>query len=228
MFTYQYTWCLFVWASTYYGGNILEEDRTFILSSSLAPSPSLTSFPCLTSSSYFSLRRRYSSAVLAIRGVGVEPNSKDKSVVFLNVFLFHGRAWWKRITSWTCGSVTASRELPPAILPRYHMDRSLKLLSWKRYNTICVQYSKKRIFADQVWRSHPHAPFFCRILYIVKKGYSFPVTSRENDNLTLPGRELLNYSRTGRVWLVTSQPEPGKTLAFFTVYCVPVKGIECR
>ncbi len=33
--------------------------------------------------------------------------------------------------------------------------------------------------------------------------------------LTLPGRELLNYSRPGRFWLVTSRLGTGKTITFF-------------
>ncbi len=38
-----------------------------------------------------------------------------------------------------------------------------------------------------------------------KKGYSeFPFPSRDVTNQTLPGRESFNYSRPGRVWLVTS------------------------
>jgi hypothetical protein len=48
-------------------------------------------------------------------------------------------------------------------------------------------------------------------VYTVKKGYCF---SRDVTNQTLPGRELLNYSRLGRVWLVTSRLETGKTINF--------------
>ncbi len=48
----------------------------------------------------------------------------------------------------------------------------------------------------------------------------FPVPSRDVTNQTLPSRELLIYSRSGRVWLVTSLPGTGKTITFFTVYTV--------
>jgi hypothetical protein len=48
----------------------------------------------------------------------------------------------------------------------------------------------------------------------------FPVPSRDVTlaNKTLPDRELLNYSRTERVWFVTSRLGTGKTINFFTVY----------
>ncbi len=39
--------------------------------------------------------------------------------------------------------------------------------------------------------------------YTVKKVIGFPVTSREVTYQTLPGREELNNSRPGTVWLVT-------------------------
>ncbi len=51
-----------------------------------------------------------------------------------------------------------------------------------------------------------------------KKVIVFPVHSRDVTNQSLPGRELLNYSRPGRVWLVTSPLGTGKTITFFTVY----------
>jgi hypothetical protein len=55
------------------------------------------------------------------------------------------------------------------------------------------------------------------IIYTVKKGNDFPVPSRYVTNQTLPGRELLNYSRQGRVCLVTSRLGTGELLTFFTV-----------
>jgi hypothetical protein len=55
------------------------------------------------------------------------------------------------------------------------------------------------------------------LLYTVKKGNNFPVLSRDVTNETLSGRELFNYSRPGRVWLVTSRLGTGKSLPFFTV-----------
>ncbi len=44
-------------------------------------------------------------------------------------------------------------------------------------------------------------------------------------SLTLPGREYFNYSRPGRVWLVTSRLGTGKSLTFFysVLLCV-----DCR
>jgi hypothetical protein len=41
--------------------------------------------------------------------------------------------------------------------------------------------------------------------YTVKKVSGFPVPSRDVTNETLPGSEELNYSPSGRVWLVTSR-----------------------
>jgi hypothetical protein len=55
--------------------------------------------------------------------------------------------------------------------------------------------------------------------YTVKKVMGFPVLpSWDFTNQPLPSRELLNYSRSGRVWLVTSQIARGKSLNFFTVW----------
>jgi hypothetical protein len=57
-------------------------------------------------------------------------------------------------------------------------------------------------------------------LHCKKKVSRFPVPSRDVTNQTLPGLEKLNYSRLGRVWLVTSLLGRGKRLTFFTVYTV--------
>jgi hypothetical protein len=58
--------------------------------------------------------------------------------------------------------------------------------------------------------------------YTVKeKSIVFPFPRRDVTNQTLPGRELLNYSRPGRVWLVTPWLGTGKTITFFTVYLHP-------
>jgi hypothetical protein len=46
----------------------------------------------------------------------------------------------------------------------------------------------------------------------------FPVSSRDVAYQTPPGREKLNYSPPGRVWLMTSRLEMGKWITFFTVY----------
>jgi hypothetical protein len=48
-----------------------------------------------------------------------------------------------------------------------------------------------------------------------KKVIVFPVPSRDVTNQTLPGLELLKYSRPERVWLVTSRLGTGKTITFF-------------
>jgi hypothetical protein len=47
-------------------------------------------------------------------------------------------------------------------------------------------------------------------------------------NQTLPGRELLNYSRPGRVWLVTSRLGTGKTITFFYSVIWHVMNPLCR
>jgi hypothetical protein len=51
-----------------------------------------------------------------------------------------------------------------------------------------------------------------------KKVTVFPISSWDVTNQTLPGRKLLNYSRLGWVWLVTSRLGSGITITFF--YCV--------
>jgi len=56
------------------------------------------------------------------------------------------------------------------------------------------------------------------VKHTIKKVIVFPVTSWDVTNQTLPGQELLNYSRPGRVWLVTSRLGTGKTTTFFTVH----------
>ncbi len=48
----------------------------------------------------------------------------------------------------------------------------------------------------------------------VKKVIVFPVPSRDVTNETLPGRELLHYSRPGRVWFVTSRLGTGTRYPF--------------
>ncbi len=51
-------------------------------------------------------------------------------------------------------------------------------------------------------------------VYTVKKGYSFSSPQLDVTNQTLTGWELLTNSRTGRVWLVTSQLGTGKAITF--------------
>ncbi len=48
-----------------------------------------------------------------------------------------------------------------------------------------------------------------------KKVIGFPVPSRDVTYQTLPGQELLNYSRPGRVGSVTSRLGTGKPLTLF-------------
>ena len=52
-------------------------------------------------------------------------------------------------------------------------------------------------------------------LHCKKKFRDFSVPSRDVTNQTLPGKELFNYSRPGKVCLVTSRVRPGKSLTFF-------------
>jgi hypothetical protein len=59
-------------------------------------------------------------------------------------------------------------------------------------------------------------------MHYKKRVYCFPVPSRDLTYQTLPWREKLNYSRPGRVWLVTSRLGTGKPLAFFTVVVVTI------
>jgi hypothetical protein len=55
----------------------------------------------------------------------------------------------------------------------------------------------------------------------------FPVPSRDVTNQTL--RKLLNYSRPGRVWIVTVSLGTGKTITFFySVVFSEVNGGEQR
>jgi hypothetical protein len=72
---------------------------------------------------------------------------------------------------------------------------------------------------------HPFAPLpnhgwevnerLFRHVHCKKKVIIIPVLSRDATNQALPGRELLNYSRPGRVWLMTSRLGTGITITFF-------------
>jgi hypothetical protein len=65
--------------------------------------------------------------------------------------------------------------------------------------------------------------YFCT--YTVKKVNDFPVPSRDVTNQILLGWEKLNFSRPGRVWLVTSRLGTGKSLNLFysvRVFQIPV------
>jgi hypothetical protein len=55
----------------------------------------------------------------------------------------------------------------------------------------------------------------CKCVHCKKMVVVFSVPSQDVTYQTLPGLELLNLD--GRVWLVTSRPETGKTITFFTV-----------
>ncbi len=52
----------------------------------------------------------------------------------------------------------------------------------------------------------------------LKKLIDFPVPSRDVTNQTLPGQKLLNYSRSKRVWSVTSRLGTGKQEPFFKFF----------
>ncbi len=70
--------------------------------------------------------------------------------------------------------------------------------------------------------SQPNKSKKCHPLYVFlfhssskEKVSDFPVPSWDVTKHTLPGREQLNYSRPGILWLVTSRMGTGKTIAFF-------------
>jgi hypothetical protein len=52
-------------------------------------------------------------------------------------------------------------------------------------------------------------------MHCKKKLAIFPVPRRDVTSQTLLGREQLNYSRPGMVWLVTSRLGTGKSLTYF-------------
>ncbi len=54
-------------------------------------------------------------------------------------------------------------------------------------------------------------------IHCKKMVVDFPVPSRDFTSQTLPGREKFNYSRPGRVWLVTSWLGTGKSPTFFYI-----------
>jgi hypothetical protein len=54
--------------------------------------------------------------------------------------------------------------------------------------------------------------------YTVKKVIVFPVSCRDVTYQTLLDRELLNYSRAGRVWLVTSGWRNAITFSYSVQY----------
>jgi hypothetical protein len=57
------------------------------------------------------------------------------------------------------------------------------------------------------------------VLHCKKKFLVFPVPSRDVTNQTPPGRELLNYSQPGKVWLVTSRLHRKKSFSIFLSPC---------
>jgi hypothetical protein len=54
-----------------------------------------------------------------------------------------------------------------------------------------------------------------RRVHCKKMVSDFPGPNLDVTNQTLPGREKFNYSRQGRVWIVTSRLGTGKSLTFF-------------
>ncbi len=85
--------------------------------------------------------------------------------------------------------------------------KMMKLLSWRlSYLLRQTKYFDYKVSLDGTIET----------THTVKKNVSeFPALSRDVTNQTLPGRERMNYSRPGRVWLVLGT---GKSLTFFTVY----------
>ncbi len=63
-----------------------------------------------------------------------------------------------------------------------------------------------------LWGPYVHIHQICTLW---KKVMVFPVPSEDVTNQTFPGRELSNYSRPGRVWLVTSRLGTVKTIIVF-------------
>jgi hypothetical protein len=69
------------------------------------------------------------------------------------------------------------------------------------------------------------------VIHCKKKFNDFPVPSQDVTHQTLRGREKFNYSRPGRVGLVTSRLGTRKSVTFFTVYmsrlvCLCVKYVH--
>jgi hypothetical protein len=113
--------------------------------------------------------------------------------------------------------------------------------SWDNVRSTAAPYTESRLThlvrnkcvgfpvveQNQTFILHYHQPFICSagqeslVLYLhdhtVKKVTDFPVLSRDFIYQTLTGRDLLNYSRPGRVWLVTSWLGTGKSVTFFAV-----------
>jgi hypothetical protein len=62
---------------------------------------------------------------------------------------------------------------------------------------------KEKNFFNSFIFLKPLLPLGTEFLYTVKKVIIFPGPSQDATNQALPGRELLNYFRPGRVWLVS-------------------------
>ncbi len=75
-----------------------------------------------------------------------------------------------------------------------------------------IRSKKLSLHPEFTWRAT--VALNCLTKYTVKIFNDFPVPSRDVTNQTLPGQEQLNYSRPGRVWLVTSQLGTGKAVTF--------------
>ncbi len=61
-------------------------------------------------------------------------------------------------------------------------------------------------------------------LCTVKKASKFPVPTRDGNNQNLPGQEQPNYSRPGRVWLLTSRLGTGNSIPF--LQCAHSRGFK--
>ncbi len=94
------------------------------------------------------------------------------------------------------------------------------LLSWTHLRISChwlpLCWARRRPMRWPPAACKAHTPDHAKNAswkYTVKKvSGSLDVTYQ-----TLPGRELLNYSQPGRLWLVTSRLGTRKTMTFFTV-----------
>jgi hypothetical protein len=78
---------------------------------------------------------------------------------------------------------------------------SILLCKCFRYSGWCLSTLLTRVWGDIIWSFRTDK----QKTHCKKKVNDFPVPSWDVTNQTLPGREYLNYSRSGRVWLVTSR-----------------------
>ncbi len=85
---------------------------------------------------------------------------------------------------------------------------------WCMKGKYVVKEGRDKVRRDREIVKREKINFARRKRYNVKKVIVFPVPSRDVTNQTLPGGEKFNYSRAGRVWLLTFQLGTGKSLTF--------------